>query len=310
MKKTLISLITLTALVACSNDDDFSQVSTTQDISITATITPQTSRVATSGLSSIFEVNDAIMVYGWVGDNTTAPSTPPIASVNTLQSDNTWSAIPQMLWQSQTDQHYFLGIYPARTVTTLLTDAFTLDETNQEASDILVAQATLSATFGNSVPLVFDHLMAKISINMNFRDQFGVTSPIPSQVKLFCDKAAKINYLTRAINVPHYTYDPNKYISMPQVGTNAGYEASYTSIAIPQQGVRRVEITIDGKVFKYESTTDISLISGTITTLNLNVGRDKITLAGVSVSDWTTGDIIVGGEAEEIELFVQHNKTK
>ncbi len=308
MKRILFGLTAVAALTACSNDEDFSQANLSDEITVNATI-GRMARVATDGVASHFENGDKIMVYGWTGDKTAVPADPPIASVNTLTIEGegagkveTWEAKPQMLWQSQTAAHYFLGIYPVRTVTNFSADAYVLDETNQEEADLLVAVSDDQGIVANNkgVDLAFKHVMAKININMNFRNQWE-TTPAPSEVKLYCGKEATVNYLLQTVTADAYVFDATKYIAMPALETPVtGFDKSYSSIVIPQTGVNMVDIVINGTTYRYEGIEDLPFTTGKATTLNLNVGKDKIELAGVTVSPWDDGETIGDGEAEEV----------
>ncbi len=307
MKKILFSLMAVAALTACNNVDDFPPLNPLDSdvIKVNASIDYMT-RVETDGMASYFENDDRIMVYGWTGDKTVVPANPPIESVNTLKIENnveTWNAAPQMLWQSQTAAHYFIGIYPVRPVTNFSADAYILDETKQDDADLLVAVSDDQGIVANNrgVDLVFKHMMAKVNINMNFRSQFGDVSPVPSEVKLYCSKEAAVNYLLQRVTADAYIFDATKYIDMPVQGTPVtGFDKSYSSIVVPQTGVNMVDVVIGGTTYRYESVEDIPFTTGKVTTLNLNVGKDEITLAGVTVGDWQDGETIGDGEAEEV----------
>ena len=72
----------------------------------------------------------------------------------------------QMLWADNTSDHYFLGIYPERNgATDYDADPYTLDFNNQTASDLLVARTTAKPT-GSAVKLEFEHVMAKLVVNL------------------------------------------------------------------------------------------------------------------------------------------------
>ena len=61
---------------------------------------------------------------------------------------------------------------------------------------------------------------------------------------------------------------------------------------IPQE-FTGVTITIGDQEFKY--TGSATLASGKVTTLNLNVGRDKVTLASeITINSWGDGSTITG----------------
>ncbi len=295
MKKLFCALMVIAAMTACTNDEDFVSIPSANEIKVTATI-GQMTRVATNGNSSVFESGDQIMVYGWTGTDTHVPDNPPIVSVNTYDGIN-WKAESQMLWQSETAKHYFVGIYPTRTVADFEHDTFVLDENDQEASDLLIAKSDRQGIIAsnNQVPLEFIHLMAKLHINLNFRNQWETT---PSAVKLYCSKEAEVGYWDRTVKA--YSNDKNNpsFIQMPEV--SAG---SYASVVIPQYDVNCVDIIIDGTTYRYTGVESIPLECSKVTTLNLNVGKDGVTLGGVTVGDWTNGTTIPGGEAEEVPAY-------
>jgi hypothetical protein len=66
---------------------------------------------------------------------------------------------------------------------------------------------------------------------------------------------------------------------------------------VPQDACQTVSITIDGKDFVYDKGSAIALEAGKITTLNLAVGRNKITVESLTINDWAEGETISGGEA-------------
>ncbi len=312
MKTTLklTALLAAIALTACEPKNEPVVNTTTQEITINAHIQGQTKlnapskrRVQTDGMQSAFEQGDQIQVYGWTGDKTTVPANPPIQAVNTLQANGEWQANPQMLWQSQTAAHYFIGIYPvpAQPISNFSADAYLLDETKQEEADLLVAVSDDQGIVANNrgVDLTFKHMMAKININMNFRNQWENT-PTPTEVKLYCGKEASVHYLIQAVTADAYVFDATKYIAMPDLPTPVtGFDKSYASIVVPQMGVNMVDIVIDGTTYRYEGVEDLPFESGKVTTLNLNVGKDEITLTGITVDAWQDGETVVDGEAQQ-----------
>lgn len=81
-----------------------------------------------------------------------------------------------------------------------------------------------------------------------------------------------------------------------------GVETTYTALVIP--GKRRVVITLlnPGK-----STSECELETGELKagyryTYNLIVGKNKVTVGGVTVAEWTPGTPLPGGEAKEEDL--------
>ena len=277
---------------ACSNDESAPAQQEAKYITIEASIGSMT-RATTTGNASVFDAGDGVTLYAWTGSATAVPADRVVNGVvNTLGTDGKWTPATPMLWADMVTPHYFLGIYPARTVSDFTADPYTLDPADYEASDLLVARQTsgLTAT-QNPVSLTFDHAMAKLYVNMNFRNQWSETPAIASCVATAASTAT-IDYLAQTV-----TAGEQASVSMPAVAAQTGYAVTHSSIMVPQSGFRTVTLTIDGQEYSYTHDADIPLEAGKYTTLNLIVGRNKIELGEVSINDWTEGTTISGGQA-------------
>ena len=143
---------------ACSNDESAPAQQEAKYITIEASI-GQMTRATTTGNTSVFDAGDGVTLYAWTGSATAVPADRVVNGVvNTLGTDGKWTPATQMLWSDMVTPHYFLGIYPARTVSDFTADPYTLDPADYEASDLLVARqlSGLIAT-QNPVSLTFNH---------------------------------------------------------------------------------------------------------------------------------------------------------
>lgn len=305
-KATAIALAAAALLAAgCGhNEDTPSEVA--KYITVNTSI-GQMTRVATDADGSQrFEANDQISVYAWTGKATEVAVSSLVVnnSINTYDG-TAWTASPQMLWADQESGHYFIGIHPAKksiasVVTELTADDYTLNAADQKASDLLVATNLkgLSATTapGGMVDLTFDHVMAKLIVNLNFRSQWGGTPTAVSVTAQDVATNAKVDYLHKAVAADASSKEG---ISLPALATpQAGYALSYASIMVPQSGFSKITVTINGSDYTYTHSGEIKLEGGKYTTVNLTVGRDRIELGDVTVNDWQQGDVIDGGEAD------------
>ena len=307
--KTKVTAITLAAAAllaaGCGHNED-----TPSEVAKYITISTgigQMTRVATDADGSQrFEAKDQISVYAWTGKATEVAVSSLVVnnSVNTYDG-TAWTASPQMLWADQESGHYFIGIHPAKksiasVVTELTADDYTLNAADQKASDLLVATNLkgLSATTapGGMVDLTFDHVMAKLIVNLNFRSQWGGTPTAVSVTAQDVATNAKVDYLHKAVAADDTS---KKGISLPALATpQAGNALSYASIMVPQSGFSKITVTINGSDYTYTHSGEIKLEGGKYTTVNLTVGRDRIELGDVTVNDWQQGDVIDGGEAD------------
>lgn len=294
----------LLVLTACTNEHEPGNIPA-KDIRVDAFI-GQTTRVTTDGNESAFEPGDRISVYAWLGADNDMQRLVVDNSINTLGGDGTWTAEPQMLWADNTSDHYFLGIYPERNgATDYDADPYTLDFNNQTASDLLVARTTAKPT-GSAVKLEFEHVMAKLVVNLSFRNEWTIAPEVVSVTAVACTEAT-VNYLENPVEVTPAT--GQNLVVIPFTGTSA----SFAGIMIPgQSGFRTINVTLEnGKVYTYTHPSGIDLQPGRYTTVNLVLGRDNIKLddAGISVSDWENGTSIDGAEATEAYSYDSNTRT-
>ena len=251
--------------------------------------------------SQIFTAGDKISVYAWTGDKNALPTSLQgyvVANAINTYDGSLWTAQPQMLWKNMTDSHYFLAVYPQKDIT-VSTD-FNLDTQDQQASDILVAvnkgsnDAGITAT-NNAIPLVFDHVMAKLQINLNFRNQWAQTPE--ADVKVTAKTTGTIDYLNKSVTANGEA----QTVGVMAVSTPVdGYEKTCETVMIPQQGFNTIIVTINNKDYIYTHASDFGLERGKMTVVNLIVGRDEIELGSVTINNWNEGNIY--GDGEDIEV--------
>lgn len=302
-KKTyLIALMAMAlTLGSCSNNEDGIGGETSKYITVSTSIGNMT-RVATDANGGqTFEEGDEISVYAWTGVPTVAPETSERVVDNAINklTNGAWVATPQMLWKNNRDKHYFIGVYPTAAISDLSAGEYTFDVNKQTESDLLVAVnkdgLSYSADAQQTVPLTFTHVMAKLVVNLTYKNQWGADGPTVEKVVVGnAAKKATVNYLTKVVT-PSAVAEDKADFDMPALTANK----QYASIIIPQDGVQKITITIGGKDFIYDNGTPFKFESGKITTVNLEVGRDVIKLGDVNISGWgATGDPIKG-EAHE-----------
>ena len=283
------------ALGSCSDNENGIGGETSKYITVSTSIGNMT-RVATDEKGGqTFEEGDEISVYAWTGDATVAPETRERVVNNAINklTNGSWVSTPQMLWKNNRDKHYFIGVYPisASAISDLSAGEYTFDETKQVESDLLVAVNKDGLSYNvdeqQPVPLTFTHVMAKLVVNLTYKNQWG---GIPTVEKVVVGNAAKeatINYLTKVVT-PSTTAKED--FSLPEITENT----KYVSVIIPQEEVTQLTIVIGGKNFVYDNGTPFKLESGKITTVNLEVGRDEIKLGDVKITNWEDGSTFSG----------------
>lgn len=301
--KTLrtIALAMLAAtLTACSNDDNGGKAP--KYINIDAQLSqPTKTTIAADGTMS-FTSGDAISVYAWTGSASTLPTTADgfvVAGNTNTFNGSTWTASPQMLWKDLTSPHFFIATYPQRDITQT---NFTLDTSKQSECDVMVATNLGTDSKGiiateTAIPLAFDHLMAKLQVNLQFRNQWGESGPTSVAVSINSKSSATIDYLAKSVTP---TGDAS-YLNLPSVAAAVeGYAKSYESIVIPVSDLKNIKIAIDGHDYIYTHDTAIQLQGGKTTIVNLMVGRNEITLGSMSIKGWE--ELVVIGDDKPIEV--------
>ncbi|MCW4083371.1 fimbrillin family protein [Segatella copri] len=297
-KKTyLFALMAMAlALGSCSDNENGIGGEASKYITVSTNIGSMT-RVATDADGNqAFEEGDKISVYAWTGDATVVPPSDERVVNNAINklTNGSWIATPQMLWKNNRDKHYFIGIYPTALITNLTAAKYTMDVNKQEESDLLVAVnkdgISYSAGTNQTVPLTFTHVMAKLVVNLTYKNQWGTEGPTVGSVMVGnAVRNATINYLTKVVS-PSTADEDKANIELPAITANK----QYASILIPQDGIQKITVKIGGTNYSYDNVTPFKFESGKITTVNLEVGRDGILLNDVKITNWETSTPING----------------
>ena len=295
---TLAAVVGILALAGCNNDSGIGMDVDAGSITIQASIGKMT-KVSYDGNGSSFTSGDTILLYGWTGSNTAVPAKRVVDARKNGFDGRSWIPSNPMFWKNSTEAHYFIGIYPVPDSVTSFTEAaYTVDPDDYESNDLLIATnlAGVKATDG-PVNLNFDHVMARLDVNLKLRSEFEGT-PATTGVKITAKSTAKVNYLTKKVTATGSA----SAIAIPKAGVPAaGYDITYSCPQVPQSGVRKITVTVGDKEYVYTSATDIPLESGKRTTVNLAIGRDLVELDNVSVADWLPDNTFETCGAEEEE---------
>ena len=319
MKKYIPFLLTVAAaalFVGCNKSAENTDV---KSISVKASIGSMV-KVSYDVDKSAFAAGDNLALFAWTGEKTAIPATLVVNNVvNTLDGESgLWTPATQMLWDDMTTPHYFMAVSPARNVTSFTEDLFILNASAEkyQESDLLIATNVdgLVAT-DNPVELTFDHAMAKLNVNLKFRNQWTAQEDLPATTNVeakvdsvfaVAKKKATIDYINKAVTAT------GEDVRVP---LNKVQNAAWTTLMVPQEGFRTIRIALKDNdeglggngTYVLTHSADIPLERGKVTTVNLIVGRDQITLdeaaGGISITDWAAGEVIDNGEAQIPELI-------
>ena len=297
MKKAniLATAALATLLAACSNDSDVLNTPDYADtpIGLNVNVGPMATRAG---------YEQGALTEGSFGLYLTTEGTNSDERYNCtnreVKYDNGWTIQGgQLLWKSNDATVTYYAYLPyTGTVGDAANYAFTVktdqsDESNVKASDLLwTGQQT--ATPGTALDINFKHALSKLNVTLTKGSELedGVTF---TSVKLSnCATKIVVNLLEGTIVE---TTNSGQTITLYAATPNEQYEC----ILVPQTFAQSLKVEItdnNGKVYTFTSNKDLTFASGEEYTLNLTVGRDKVTTGTISAESWGSeqqgGDLV------------------
>lgn len=296
MKKTniLATAALATLLAACSNDSD---VFNTPDYADT----PIGLNVNVGSMATRAGYEQGALTEGSFGLYLTTEGTNSDERYNCtnreVRYESGWTIQgEQLLWKSNDATVTYYAYLPyTGTVSDAANYAFAVqtdqnsDESNVKASDLLwTGQQT--ATPGTALDINFQHALSKLNVTLTKGTELegGLTF---TSVKLSnCATEIVVNLLEGTIVE---TTNSGQTITLYATTENKQYEC----ILVPQTFAQSLKVEItdnNGKVYTFTSNKDLTFASGEQYTLNLTVGRDKVTTGTISADPW--GEEQQGGD--------------
>ena len=176
-------------------------------------------------------------------------------------------------WES--DKMNFTAYYPASFDGNL--DNVTLpkeyDEASLAANDFMSYYGLETNTNGNQLTLTMNRMMARVVVEIDgFKDQYA---------------DATVNSLS-ICGIKAYKHSDGKFYALIKP-CEAQSSATFISLDVADGASKTTTETLTGIP---------ALTAGNSYTYQLTVGKDKVSVSGIYVADWTTGDI-TGGKTEE-----------
>lgn len=164
-------------------------------------------------------------------------------------------------------------------------------EDNVKASDLLCT-GQQPATPGTALDITFKHALSKLNVTLKKGSDLedGQNLTFTSVTLSNCATATTVNLTDGTTG---NTTNSGQTITLYAATPNKQYEC----ILVPQTFAQSLKVEItdnNGKVYTFTSNKDLTFASGEEYTLNLTVGRDKVTTGTISADPW--GEEQQGGD--------------
>ena len=291
---SMAALALMGTLASCQSDDDFTVARPDNAVSVNFSVgslqaTTRSNAVATDDTQRQFNQGDQISV--------STNDQEAVLFQCTSTDDQTWTeAVPNkfLLWTQNTLT--FSAYYPATTGTSMT--AFTVPTDQSSVAKIALAdymtrQQVISRPEGGSdIQMQLERKMARVIVRISgFGSQYFDDQKTVSNVRIYSE----------ASGIADGNPTGSSTEIQPYAQGNGGQGSTYTALVVPgygDSGARFIQLS-DGEGSTLLVKGIPELEAGNSYTFNLVVGKNRIEVASVTVQDWTTGETLAGGQAQE-----------
>ncbi|UKK57630.1 fimbrillin family protein [Prevotella communis] len=226
----------------------------------------------------------------------------------TSTEDQTWTeAVPNkfLLWTQ--NMLTFSAYYPATTGTSMTTFTVPTDQSSVAKialADYMTRQQVISRPEGGSdIQMQLERKMARVIVRISgFGSQYRDDQKTVKNVRIYSEASGIADGNPTGSSTEIQPYAQGSYDDWSEGWRQ---NSTFTALVVPgygDSGARFIQLT-DGEGSTLLVKGIPELEAGNSYTFNLVVGKNRIEVASVTVQDWTTGEILAGGQAEE-ELAV------
>lgn len=296
---SMAALALMGALASCQSDDDFTVARPDNAVSLNFSVgslqgTTRSNAIATDDTQRQFNQGDQIAV--------STNDQEAVLFQCTSTENQTWTeAVPNkfLLWTQ--NMLTFSAYYPATTGTSMT--AFTVPTDQSSVAKIALAdymtrQQVISRPEGGSdIQMQLERKMARVIVRISgFGSQYRDDQKTVKNVRIYSEASgiADGNPTGSSTEIQPYAQGSND-------GWGWSQNSTFTALVVPgygDSGARFIQLT-DGEGSTLLVKGIPELEAGNSYTFNLVVGKNRIEVASVTVQDWTTGETLAGGQAEE-----------
>lgn len=291
---SMAALALMGALASCQSDDDFTVARPDNAVSVNFSVgslkaTTRSNAVATDDTQREFNQGDQISV--------STNDQEAVLFQCTSTEDQTWTeAVTNkfLLWTQPTLT--FSAYYPVTTGTSMTTFTVPTDQSSVDKialADYMTRQQVISRPEGGSdIQMQLERKMARVIVRISgFGSQYFDDQKTVSNVSIYSE----------ASGIADGNPTGSSTEIQPYAQGDGGQGSTYTALVVPgygDSGARFIQLS-DGEGSTLLVKGIPELEAGNSYTFNLMVGKNRIEVASVTVQDWTTGETLAGGQAEE-----------
>ena len=279
MKRLMGCAAAILALTACSESEDLLAAyhSDSKAVHITAQVGKasadgftRSNPLGTAEEQAKFNENDEISVKADDQD-----------AVTYQFNGSEW--VPQggkfLKWEKETMN--FTAYYPASFNGNITQPTEYTSPESLAAADFMSFTGNVTNSGNNSLTLTMERKMARVVVEIaGFNDQYTTDATV---------KSVTING-----NIKAYKHSDNKFYALINPNSIPGATAPFLTLEV-EDGTSKTTETL---------TTTPTFAAGKSYTYKLTVGKNKISVSGISVTPWNTGIITDNGKAEQIIRYV------
>lgn len=289
----MAALALMGTLASCQSDDDFTVTRPANAVGINVSVgslqTTRSNAIATNDTQRRFNQGDQISV--------STNDQEAVLFQCTSTDDQTWTetvAGKFLLWTQP--MLTFSAYYPVTTGTSMTTFTVPTDQSSVAKialADYMTRQQVISRPEGGSnIQMQLERKMARVIVRISgFGSQYDDDEKTVSNVSIYSE----------ASGIADGNPTGSSTEIQPYAQGDGGQGSTYTALVVPgygDSGARFIQLT-DGEGSTLLVKGIPELEAGNSYTFNLVVGKNKIEVASVTVTDWTTGETLDGGQAEE-----------
>ena len=273
--RALAAMTMILALSACSESEDL--LSAFHSDPNAVRITAQVGKASANGFTRSNPLGDAEAQKKFNNGDEISVKADGQDAVTYQLNGNEWQPQGNKFLKWESNEMNFTAYYPASFNGDL--DKVTLpaeyDEASLAANDFMSYSGKQSNTKGNQLSLIMERKMARVVVEIDgFNDQYAGAT------------VNSINSLS-ICGVKAYKHSDGKFYALIKP-CEAQNSATFLSLDVAEG---------ESKTTTEKLTGIPALEAGKSYTYQLTVGKDKVSVSGITVKDWTTGDI-TGGKTE------------